>query len=103
MPQIASQRWKIAIPPEVMLCLYGIKIQAADAKLLHQNMVNSIQNAHYGMQNAHFRGDKIGEPRSKEKSKVIQNAQKMRKFGQNETAMKAQFGPKRMVLGPDLR
>lgn len=66
-------------------------------------MVNSMKNAHFGMQNAHFRGDKIGEPRSKEKSKVIQNAQKMRKFGQNETAMKAQFGPKRMVLGPDLR
>ena len=55
------------------------------------------------MQNGHFWGDKIGEPRSKEKSKVIQNAHKMRKFGQNETAMKAQYGPKRMVLGTDLR
>ena len=55
------------------------------------------------MQNAHFGGDKIGEPRSKEKGKVVQNAQKMRKFGQIETAMKAQYGPKRMVLGPDLR
>ena len=103
MPQIASQRWKIAVPPEVMLCLYGIKIQAANAKLLHQNMVNSMQNAHCGMQNAHFGGDKIGDPRSKEKGKVVQNAQKMRKFGQIETAMKAQYGPKRMVLGPDLR
>ena len=79
-----------------MLCLYGINIQAANAKLLHQNMVNSMQNAHFG-------GDKIGESRSKEKSKVIQNAHKMRKFGQNKTAMKAQYGPKRMVLGPDLR
>ena len=79
-----------------MLCLYGIKIQAANAKLPHQNMVNSMQNAHFG-------GDKIGESRSKEKSKVIQNAHKMRKFGQNKTAMKAQYDPKRMVLGPDLR
>ena len=86
-----------------MLCLYGIKIQAANAKLLHQNMVNSMQNAHYGMQNAHFGGDKIGEPRSKEKSKVIQNAHKMRKFGQIETTAKAQSDPKRMVLGSDLR
>ena len=103
MPQIASQRWKIAVSTEVMLCLYGVKIQAANAKLLHQNMVNSMQNAHCGMQNAHFGGDKIGEPRSKEKGKVVQNAQKMRKFGQTETAMKAQYGPKRMVLGPDLR
>ena len=76
MPQIVSQRWKIAVPPEVMLCLYGIKIQAANAKLLHQNMVNSMQNAHYGMQNAHFGGDKIGEPQSKEKGKVVQNALK---------------------------
>lgn len=59
-------------------------------------MVNSIQNAHFG-------ADKIGEPRSKEKCKVIQNARKIRKFGQNETAMKAQYGPKRMVLGTDLR
>jgi hypothetical protein len=59
-----------------MLCLYGINIQAANAKLLHQNMVNSMQNAHFGMQNAHFGGDKIGEPRSKEKCKVVQNAPK---------------------------
>ena len=55
------------------------------------------------MQNAHFGADKIGESRSKEKSKVIQNAHKIRKFGQNETTTKAQYGPKRMVLGPDLR
>ena len=96
MPQIARQRWKIAVPTEVMLCLYGINIQAANAKLLHQNMVNSMQNAHFG-------ADKIGEPRSKEKCKVIQNAHKIRKFGQNETTTKAQSGPKRMVLGPDLR
>ena len=66
-------------------------------------MVNSMQNAHFGMQNGHFGGDKIGEPRSKEKSKVIQNAHKMRKFGQNKTAMKEQYSPKRMVLGSDLR
>ena len=79
-----------------MLCLYGINIQAANAKLLHQNMVNSMQNAHFG-------ADKIGEPRSKEKCKVMQNAHKIRKFGQNETTTKAQSGPKRMVLGPDLR
>lgn len=79
-----------------MLCLYGIKIQAANAKLLLQNMVNTMQNAHFG-------GDKIGEPRSKEKSKVIQNAHKMRKFGQIETTAKAQSDPKRMVLGSDLR
>lgn len=74
-----------------MLCLYGIKIQAANAKLLHQNMVNSMQNAHFGMQNAHFGGDKIGKPQSKEKGKVVQNAHKMRKFGQNKTATKAQY------------
>lgn len=61
-----------------------------------------MKNAHFGMQNAHFGGDKIGEPRSKEKSKVIQNAHKMRKFGQIETAAKAQSGPKHMVLGSDL-
>ena len=62
-----------------------------------------MQNAHFGMQNAHFGGVKIGEPQSKEKCKVIQNAQKMRKSGQNKTAMKAQYSPKRMVLDPDLR
>ena len=45
-------------------------------KLAAQNMVNSMQNAHFGMQNAHFGGDKIGEPRSKEKCKVVQNAPK---------------------------
>ena len=66
-------------------------------------MVNSMQNAHCGMQNAHFGADKIGDPRSKEKYKVIQNAHKMRKFGQNETTPKAQSSPKRMLLGPDLR
>ena len=55
------------------------------------------------MQNAHFGADKIGEPRRKENCKGIQNAHKMRNFGQNETTMKAQYGPKRMLLGPDLR
>ena len=68
-----------------------------------QNAHVGMQNAHFGMQNAHFGGDKIGEPQSKEKGKVVQNAPKIRKFGQNETTTKAQSGPKRMVLGPDLR
>ena len=66
-------------------------------------MVNSMKNAHFGMQNGHFGGDKIGEPRSNEKSKVIQNAHKMRKFGQIETTAKAQSDPKYMVLAPDFR
>ena len=97
MPQIASQRCKIAVPTEVMLCLYGIKIQAANAKLLHQNMVNTMQNAHFGMQNAHFGGDKIGKTQSKEKGKVVQNAPKYANLDRTKRPQKHNTAAKCMV------
>jgi hypothetical protein len=80
-----------------MLCLYGIKIQAANAKLLHQNMVNTMQNAHFGMQNAHFGADKIGEPQSKEKGKVVQNVPKYANLDRAKRPQKHNTAAKCMV------
>ena len=90
MPQIASQRWKIAVPPEVMLCLYGINIQATNANQQHQNMVNSMQNAHFG-------ADKIGEPQSKEKGKVVQNVPKYANLDRAKRPQKHNTAAKCMV------
>ena len=56
-----------------------------------------MQNAHFGMQNGHFGGDKIGEPRSKEKGKVVQNEPKRANLDRTKRPQKHNTAAKCMV------